>query len=246
MEIVIVEDGKITGELEHVIAEMQATHPDLFRIVALPENVGLGAALRKGVEACRYEWIVRMDADDYSSPRRCELQFEALEKNKADIVGCDVDEFLDTPPNVIARRVFPITHEDICKFSKRRTPFAHPAVIMRKSQVLRVGNYRHAYLHEDYDLFIRLLQSGSHCCSVNLPLVSMRVSPDFYARRGGNKYLKTLLTFNYRQLKDGWMSPVDFLIRSGANTVSCLAPNGLREWIYRRMLRNDSSSSCCT
>ena len=235
-EVVLVKDGPLTDELERQIALKAAAHLEL-RTVALPENRGLGEALRVGVEACQCEWIARMDADDYSAPERCKLQFDALAREKADIVGCDVNEFTGDLANVIDKRVFPTTHEALVRFGKRRTPFAHPAVIMRKSLVLLAGNYRHAYLHEDYDLFIRLLQCGGRSCSLAQPLVSMRVNKDFIARRGGLTYLRELLRFNRKQLGSGWMSFGDFAVRSSANVVSCLTPTRLRAFLYRHFLR---------
>ncbi|MEG1775827.1 MAG: glycosyltransferase [Clostridia bacterium] len=235
-EVVIVKDGPLTDELELVLTQAAANHPTL-RFIALPANRGLGEALRVGVEACQYEWIARMDADDYASPERCKLEFEALEREHADIVGCDVNEFVGTVDHVIDQRTFPTSHEALVRFAKRRTPFAHPAVIMRKSLVLKAGSYQSAYLHEDYDLFIRMLSAGGRSCSIAKPLVSVRINEDFIARRGGLKYLRALLRFNRKQLKSGWMSFADFAARSAANTVSCLMPTRLRALLYRRFLR---------
>lgn len=236
-EVVIVEDGLITDELKEVIRERQVRYPNLIRSISLEHNKGLGEALRIGILQCKNEWIARMDADDYAYPQRCERQFWAAEHEGADIVGCDVNEFVGMPDCVVATRVFPEKHEEIYKFAKRRTPFAHPAVIFKRSQVLEAGNYQSAYLHEDFDLFVRMLASGYRGYTVKKALVAVRVSNDFYMRRGGWVYLKALLLFNRKQYKNGWMSWTDFLIRSSANIVSCLVPNMLRDWIYRRLLR---------
>lgn len=236
-QIVIVEDGLLTEELYKVIENKMNEHENLFSIVKLEKNRGLGLALREGIKHCKNEWIFRMDADDYSAPERCKKQFEAAQREHADMIGCDVNEFIGNPENVVAKRVFPEKHEDIYKFGKRRTPFCHPAILMKKSQVLEAGNYQDAYLHEDFDLFVRMLAMGCKGYSLKEPLVSMRVSDDFYSRRGGVAYLKTLLKFNYKQLKRGWMGINDFVMRSAANIVFCLMPNSLRNILYRKVLR---------
>ncbi|MGX8833545.1 glycosyltransferase [Amedibacillus sp. YH-ame6] len=236
-DFVIIEDGPITESLKSVIVDYQSKHPNLFQIISLEKNVGLGMALNIGIEKCKYEHIARMDSDDYSACDRCEKQLEEMMKSNIDIIGCDVNEFIDMPNNVIATRVFPEKHNDIVAFSRRRTPFAHPAVIMKKSQIIQVGNYQNAYLHEDYDLFVRLLAYGCKGYTMKECLVSMRVNENFYERRGGYKYLRTLLAFNKKLYKMRWMHRRDFLARSIANTISCLAPNIIRDYIYRRFLR---------
>lgn len=151
-EIVIVKDGPLTAPLEAVICSRMDSYPDLFNCIQLSEGKGLGEALRVGVLACKNEWIARMDADDYSLPERCEIQFAAQECTGADIIGSNVSEFEECIDNIVANRVFPEKHTDIVKYGKRRTPFCHPSVLMRKSHILAAGNYRTALYYEDYDL----------------------------------------------------------------------------------------------
>lgn len=238
-QFVIVEDGPVPQQIEAVISKYREQYPELFHLVKLEANVGLGEALRIGVPQCRYEWIARMDADDYSVADRIEKQFYAAARENADIVGCDVAEFTGFPDeeHKKAVRVFPEKHIDILKFGRRRTPFAHPGVLMRKSRILSAGNYQSAYLHEDFDLFIRMLRDGCIGYTVKETLVFMRVGDDFYARRGGIRYLNTLLKYNWKQYRDGWMGMSDFAIRSASNIAFCLMPNHLRDVLYRRLLR---------
>lgn len=79
-EIVIVCDGPLTDALDQVIKEMINDCPGLFRIVRLKRQGGLGNALKTGVDACRNEWIARMDSDDISVSDRCERQLCAQEQ----------------------------------------------------------------------------------------------------------------------------------------------------------------------
>ena len=238
-EFVIVEDGPITNELHFVVEKHRNRNEALFNIVKLEKNSGLGEALRVGVENCHNEWIARMDADDFSTPCRVEKQLNAAEKNHADMIGCDVAEFGGIPDEEHVRAVkrFPETHDGLIQFGRRRTMFCHPAVLMKKSQILAAGNYCSAYLHEDFDLFIRMLQNGCIGYTVKDVLVYVRVNDDFYQRRGGWFYLKTLLGFNWQQFRSGWMRLSDFVIRSCGNIAFCLMPNGLRDYFYRKVLR---------
>lgn len=236
-EILIIADGEITPALQQAQRRCTDRHPGLIRTIPLEKNVGLAEAMRLGVEECNCEWIARMDADDVSAPQRCEKELTLALEKQADMVGCDSEEFIGSIENPKSRRVFPATHEELVAFSRRKVPFCHPAVMMKKSAVLRAGNYHNVFPHDDYDLFVRMLATGSIGCTVKEILFHVRVSEDFYKRRGGVKYVRTLLGYNLHLLKTGWMRPSDFIIRSCGNIIFGLAPVSLRSWLYRRLLR---------
>src|SRR5580658_8350857 len=67
-EIVIVEDGPLGEELKAVIEVYKSCLPIVS--LRLPVNVGLGAALREGLNVCQGEYVARMDSDDICVPER--------------------------------------------------------------------------------------------------------------------------------------------------------------------------------
>lgn len=237
-EFVIVKDGRITNELEKVINKFTLKNSGLFKIIDLKENVGLGPALAIGVENCKNEYIARMDSDDISVSTRIEKQFKILEEDpELDIIGSSVGEFIENTENVISYRELPEKNEEIQEFSKKRNPFAHPSVLLRKQKVLEAGNYRKYYLCEDYDLWNRMISKGAKCYNIQENLVFMRISKDFFKRRGGIKYLKSILKFKVEQYKNGYYSMSNLIVSGGAHTIVCLLPNFLREFIYLKLLR---------
>ena len=185
-EIVIVKDGKLTRELDEVIDQYKSKYDKLFNIVELEKNIGLGLALAEGVKHCKNELIARMDSDDISVKDRCEKQLiKYQEEPELDIVGSSIAEFIDNINNVQAYRILPESDEEIKKFARRRNPFGHPSVMLRKSKVLEAGNYRSYYLVEDYDMWIRMIEHEARCYNFQEILVFMRVSTNFYKRRAG-------------------------------------------------------------
>ena len=237
-EFVLVEDGKLTDELYAVIKKYEKEYPDIFRTVVLPENVGLGPALRKGVEECRYELIARMDSDDYCLPDRIEKQLEVFEKNPGiGMVGTNVSEFMDSVDNVICNVILPETHEEIVAFSKKRNPFRHPTLVFRKSEVLKAGNYRDYYLCEDYDLCLRMIRSGCICCNIQSVYVFMRIGKDFYKRRGGREYFNSIKKFKKEQLENGYFTKAEYLNTIIPHAIVCFMPNSLRDFVYKKFLR---------
>src|SRR5688572_25577736 len=76
-EFVIVDDASTDETPEYLksIADRRV------RVLTLPENIGLTAALNHGLREARGEFIARQDADDTSDPRRLEKQVAYLRAN---------------------------------------------------------------------------------------------------------------------------------------------------------------------
>ncbi|MDD3341525.1 MAG: glycosyltransferase [Bacilli bacterium] len=237
-EFVLVEDGPLTKELDEVIEQFIKKNKNLFNIIKIEKNGGLGPALKFGITKCKNEYIARMDSDDYSIPTRIEKQFEIFEKYpELGLVGSNVEEFEDNIKNINCHVLLPEFQNDIYNFSKKRCPFRHPSLLYKKSAVLKAGNYRKFYLCEDYDLYVRMLSSECKCYNIQEPLVYMRVGSEFYKRRGGWKYMNTILKFKNEQLKTRYFSVSDYLKSTIPHIIVCLMPNKLRDYIYRNMLR---------
>lgn len=237
-EIVLVEDGPLTEELYDAITGFVKSHPNLFNIVQLDENRGLGYALAAGLPQCRNEIVARMDSDDYSFPTRMEKQLQALVSGNLDMVGSQIIEFIVDPAHPVTVSDLPESAADIQIFSKKRNPFRHPSMVFRKSKALQAGNYSGEFLYfEDWDLFNRMLSEGCSALNLHETLVAMRVNKDFYARRGGFKYLPHIWKFKREQLRNGYFTFGQFLSSAVPHIIVCLVPNRIRSFVYTRLLR---------
>ena len=237
-EFVLVEDGPLTEELDKVIEKYEKKYKNLFKIVKLKTNQGLGPALKIGVENCTNEFIARMDSDDYSDSQRIEKELLIFQQHpELGIVGTNVAEFIDTTKNIISHVILPETNDEIIKFSKKRNPFRHPSVMFKKSAVLNAGNYREYYLCEDYDMWLRMIRTGCQCYNIQAVLTYMRISKDFYKRRGGWKYLKSINKFKKEQVKVGYFTKVEYIKSIVPHAIVCLMPNFMRDIIYKKFLR---------
>lgn len=241
-EFVIVEDGRLTDDLLLIISSYQKAFPDVFKIVCLEKNVGLGPALRRGVEECSNEFIARMDSDDYSAPNRIEKQFEIFDRYpETAIVGTNISEFIGSPDNVICNVILPESNDEIIKFSKKRNPFRHSSVTFKKSEILRSGNYREYYLCEDYDMWLRMIKSGCKCYNIQEILSFMRISEDFYKRRGGHKYFVSIRKLKREQFDNGFFSKTEYIKTIVPHAIVCYMPNKLREIFYKKFLRKNNN-----
>ena len=239
-EVVLVQDGPVPEELAAMIRELVETSPVPVRHVVIEDNVGLGPALDRGLEACAHEIVARMDADDVSRPDRFERQVPVVEGG-ADIVGSGLFEFGASIEDVVGRRTPPTDPEEIRRVIRFRDPFNHPTVVYRKSAVLGAGGYTDMALMEDYLLFTRMVDAGARPANLPEPLVYYRVGAGAYARRGGRQLLRSELALQRRFRDLGITSRSEYLrnvvVRGGYR----LVPESVRKVAYRRLLANRAS-----
>lgn len=235
-EVVLVEDGELTEELNNTIDQASNSYSNL-KIVKLPVHHGLAYALNEGLKHCSYELVARMDSDDICKPQRFEKQVSLFEaKPDIDICSSNIDEFKDSTDNVIAQRVLPEHHEEIYRYGKRRSPVNHPAVMYRKSKVLAVGGYQN--YPEDVFLWFKMMVSGCRFYNFQESLLWFRWSPDLYNRRGGWQYAKKEFWAQINAYQIGYVNLFELACNIVVRMTTRLLPNRIRQWIYLHFLRN--------
>lgn len=238
-EFILVIDGPLGKELDDVVNKYSNKYEDLFTIVRLKENMGLGPALAEGIKVSRNELIARMDSDDYAVDTRCEKQLKIFEENpELGIVGSKEVEFIGNIENIVGIHGVPEFNDQINNFMKRRCAILHPTVMYKKSDVLRCGNYHKVDLYEDYDLFSRMIfEHNIKAYNIQEDLYYIRTSEDFFMRRGGIKYAKTALKFKYNMCKKRYIGVLDFLVSGIGQFIVCVMPNTCRTFFYNTFLR---------
>ncbi len=240
---VIVKDGPLTDELNQILDNYAKKYPEIC-IITLKKNVGLGKALHTGLLYCKHELVARMDADDISLATRIEKELEYLKKHpEIDIVGSQSLEFIDDITKPVQYNQYPLTHLEIEKYAHMRNPYSHPSVIFKKSKVLLSGNYQDAYLCEDYDLWIRMIQSGCICANLDEYLLAVRISKDFYKRRSGLKYVKSIHYLMRKNMKIGFFTKGEYIKNMIIRSIVYLMPNTLRSLFYSKILRKGNKNN---
>jgi glycosyltransferase involved in cell wall biosynthesis len=129
------------------------------RIITLTnsQNLKLSKTLNRAIEVASGKYLARMDADDISVSTRIEKQVELMEKESdVVLVGCDV-EIIDESNNTIGYRRYYELDEQIRKWLFFFSPFCHPAVMIRRSAIEKIGGYDDNFNPaEDYELYFRL------------------------------------------------------------------------------------------
>ena len=237
-EIVIVKDGALTKELDNIIENYSLNYNDLFNIITLAQNVGPGKARNAGLQACKYNYIALMDSDDIANLARFEKQIGYLEKHpEIDCLGSNVTEFEGNQENIISKKVVPITHEEIFKFGKWRSPMNNMTIIYKKDKVLEVGGYNSFNFGEDYLLFAKMLNAGMLFHNLEDCLVNARSGQRMLAKRVGWDKIKQEFLLFYEFKKMGYINSYQFVRNVSLKFLLRIIPNWLRSYIYKRFLR---------
>lgn len=238
-EIVLVCDGPLNSELDAVIDTYQKRYP-IFNIIRLPQNKGLGNALKLAVENASYELIARMDSDDVSVADRFEQQLAFFSEHpEIDIVGGDITEFIGEEENIVGKRIVPRTDSEIKEYMKKRAAFNHVSVMYKKTAVQAAGGYQDWFWNEDYYLWIRMQLNNAVFANTGTVLVNVRVGEEMYQRRGGKKYFKSEYGLQKLMLDKNMIGVTTFIGNVGKRViVQILLPNKVRGWVFKKFARN--------
>jgi glycosyltransferase involved in cell wall biosynthesis len=139
-------------------------------------NLGIAKTLNKGLDELlpHYEFIARMDADDWAYPQRFEKQLDFLDKNK-EIILCGTQGYWlkDINQNPTTGWEYPIDGEYIKYYLLFAATFGHSSVVFR-SQSIANHNLRYdetITTCEDWELWVQISKIGK---MANLPDFLMR------------------------------------------------------------------------
>lgn len=192
LEIIVVNDCS-PDDLDTVMAGYQE-HPAV-RYIKNEQNMGASKSRNRGVELARGEYVAFLDGDDNWIPGKLEAQLTAIRSTGA-VLCCTARELL-TPEGVPTGRILPvkstITYRDLLKHNS----IACSSVLLR-TDVAREFPMHHEDSHEDYIMWLEILQKYGTACGINLPYLQYRLSN---TGKSGSKLKSARMTFRvYRYM----------------------------------------------
>lgn len=108
------------------------------------------------------DYVAILDHDDLMRKNRVQLQFDFLNtRPEFSAVGSSI-RIIDDFGREVSFHKYESDPEKIRKTLGIKTPLAHPASMIRKSELISSGGYRGFYdTAEDYDLWLRLSESSN-------------------------------------------------------------------------------------
>lgn len=184
-EVMAVDDGSIDAT-PAVLAE-RAERDRRVRVLTLPRS-GIVAALEAARSAARGRYLARMDADDVARPERLERQAALLESDPS-LAGCGgrIAYFPRERLGSGARRYERwindlLTPGEIERDLFVECPIPHPTFFLRADAVEAVRGWRNPGWPEDYDLLLRLWETGARLGKVPEVVLDWRERPDRLSR----------------------------------------------------------------
>jgi GT2 family glycosyltransferase len=179
LEIVWVNDGSSdahTADLLRQLAAFQdSTRFCTVKYCANSTNLGVGAALSKGLALCSHDIVMRMDSDDIMLPTRVATQLAFMRAHPECVLcGAQIQMF-DTCGDGKKVMLDTTAHPDcdVATFLATK-PMQHwlanhPTFCFKRAEIAAIGGYNPSLtcMLEDFDLLVRVLQT--HGKIHNLP-----------------------------------------------------------------------------
>lgn len=195
------------------------------------KNTGLPSCLNFAITKSKGRFIARMDGDDISHPDRLDKQLAFMNENTGiDICGTGI-VYIDSDGVEVGKADMPLTHNEIKKTINRKSPFAHPSVLIRKEFFENYGGYDETLRRkQDYDLWSRGMINGAKYSNLPDHLVQYRFPPkksftsDLYGFRVRIRYFIT--TGNIL-----WLIFALYVL--ALNVIRKLLPRSISEIVFR-------------
>ena len=160
---------------------------------------------------------------------------DLIKSKSLDVAGGYISEFSENRLDQL--RKVPLSHEDIFRKGKYRSPMNHVTVMFKRESYLASGGYLPIRGIEDYDLFHRMLISGYKF--ENIPEILVNVSFDESAikRRAGLSYLKCWISLLVKMYQSKYLNLLQFATLLVVHTIAKLLPRRIIPFLYR-FLRN--------
>lgn len=159
LETIVVNAGSIDKTIQAVYV-MSQKYPSI-RIID-EKDIGPGAGRDRAIQEAKGEYIEIIDDDDYWLAKdKTKIQSEYLDANQqVSIVGSHIIKKVTLEEKLISIYKTPKTDLEIRRTILRANPFTNSSVMFRKDAYIKAGGFKSMFLAEDYDLWLRMLQTG--------------------------------------------------------------------------------------
>lgn len=238
-ELVIVDDCS-NAETQAILSNW-ANKDSRIRVIRNEQNLGIAAALNRGLATCQYPLVARMDADDIAHPTRLEKQVEFLiEHPDVDIVGSNIQLF----GRYTHLQVYPEHHETIKQELLFANQLAHPVVLYKRDKILEMGGYSTEIpFAEDYDLWTTVALKGLKLHNLQDTLLSYRTQTgrEDYDRRQRHSAFRVRMNYICQMLglsekispESSIKAKLKFFINLSQSGAGKIQPKQLHEIKYR-------------
>lgn len=196
LEVIVVNDCS-REDVDAVMAPYLAKPEVIY--LKNERNLGAADSRNRGVAQAKGRYVAFLDADDYWLEGKLQKQLEVLEQTGA--VLCATARELIRPDGAVTGRVIPVPETIRYRDLLKHNCITCSSVVMDRGVALEFP-MRHAQdSHEDYILWLQVLQKYEVARGINAPLVRYTVSDQ---GKSGSKFHSAAMTWRvYRHMGFG-------------------------------------------
>lgn len=211
LELIVVDDCSTDG-LAMLMQRYQEDHR--IRYVQNEKNMGAAASRNRGVAMAKGKYIAFLDADDIWLPHKLSRQLQKLQETGT--VICATARELMTPDGSVSGHIIPVrteyTYRDLCFHNQLSC-----SSVVIQTDVAREFPMEHDDAHEDYLMWLKVLQKYKRGCGIDEPLLLYRISS---TGKSGSKWHSAKMTYRtYRYMGFGILRASVFFVTYTAHGI---------------------------
>lgn len=216
MEIIVINDCS-KDNLDRVMAKYQK-YPHIYYLKN-EKNLGVAETRNKGVSLARGEYIAFLDADDYWADDKLKKQLKRIQEKET--VICSTARELMNPDGTLTGYIIPVKEQFTFEDLRLHNQINCSSVLM-KTEVAKEFPMHHDDSHEDYLMWLEILEKYGEGCAVNEPLLKYRITN---TGKSGNKWNSAKMTYRtYRYMGFGFFRSAMYFIS--------YALHGMRKYFF--------------
>ncbi|MFA9375932.1 MAG: glycosyltransferase family 2 protein [Lachnotalea sp.] len=195
LELIIIDD--CSSDQTQKLLKKYDTHDNIL-YVRNDLNLGAAASRNKGVTLAKGKYVAFLDSDDYWLPHKLSRQLDTIEAKQR--VLCATARELMTPVGQLTGKILAVPENITYRMMLGQNLINCSSVLLLREVALEFP-MEHEDSHEDYIMWLKILQKYKKVCAVNEPLLKYRLSS---SGKSGNKLHSAKMTFKvYRYMGFG-------------------------------------------
>ena len=159
------------------------------------QNMGAAQTRNRGVALAKGEYVAFLDSDDIWLPGKLQKQLKILEETG--MVLCATARELMSPEGIPSGRILPVKPVISYRELLKHNSIACSSVLVKREVVL-AHPMHHEDSHEDYIMWLEILEKHGSACGINEPLLRYRLTN---TGKSGSKLHSAKMTFKvYRYM----------------------------------------------
>ena len=191
MEIIVINDCS-KDNLDAVMKRYQ--NVPQIRYLKNAENLGVAATRTKGVAMARGEYVAFLDSDDIWAEGKLKKQLKLIREKGT--VLCSTARELMKPDGTLTGYIIPVKTEFTFRDLRLHNEVNCSSVLI-KTEVAKEFPMHHDDSHEDYLMWLEVLQKYGNGCAINEPLLKYRISDTGKSGSKWNSAKMTYMTYRY-------------------------------------------------